>query len=1106
MPSIKEIFNKISEKIFRRNPVLQIDAPKQPQIEIPKQDLMLKGSLRKDSLDFFEEPLNYNDYCKNFFSISDNFKNQYDYVELITKMQESGAMKEYQGYLDYVKNNPGLYYPSQVHGVDHTSRVVLFAEMLCMLDSSIISEHDKNLIMVAAQLHDIGREDDGKNFDHGLASSYKIDQLGLLRNFDIRDQDIIKFAVEAHSLEPDQIKEKLKTVPRKDRKDYEKVLNYLQDADKLDRTRIANHGWGLEPNRLASDTAKRLVKVAHQNYYEYHNMMRYEEKIEEQDLYGNKLTSYLGILREKGYNITLDALSNIVSEYKPGTLEMLYSQDRLTDLFSYDTFKKYRKEESFEDILKPDRINPDELFTDVTRRQQVELMRETFDLDFMLYYNLKKNNKEAFDLLCYTDVDIRESAIAGVVEKIRLTDLDKLNQKGHFFRMNDLVYLASKVTPEEYAEIANSGKIEDLYSSKYCKNPAEIESVRNALASKGISIDEDTFNSNFRLLEYLSFGISDVLQKPGIEKYSLPEIFGAATKLADAKFRIRDGKSSDFSYDSQTILNLLEYNRNVVISQDMSEEDMLDMVEQFAKSPSYVKDPRYIEYSIKRNRPYQTKDLNEILNYREFCADKILADPNMDLQNAKKILLNALFSIDVPHEQRDRFEKEMMDTLYFHQKYLSNSDLETTHKSAMDAIRSVFESDNITDFRNLLYQNKALINSYNTDQVGYRMQWDMAEFSRENMVEGLQSTYRQIENMPNHTVIATNGRPVTAKVLMGEEFYLATSTAMPKCSSRSNKILVDNMQNYDKARSEIYNTMLGTQIMPQEICTSITSNKMIAHAGSALSDQELVFAYIPNVAEDISIVGMHDMSTTKNKEGKRVTQVPTTPRSIEDYVAGTTEEHNEAVMSNVYPRYIVCYDQITDIAIAKRDALEEEYKAKGISQPIEILFIDGKGTYIPQIKNNVEQEHASMRQKLENGQFTYQDFENMFEKKESNFALRTLQAIHSTSYRRDNWDDTYNRDILDSMIDIIEKVSEIIPPEKARSVEKVVSTLIDRSDRKSLYGSRFYDQTYADSINSFKLEEIRDSLMSKIVPYERNQAPMPNSNARKVDDAEQVYE
>ena len=77
MPSIKDFFNRIRDSIFNRNTVLQIDAPKQSERESVKQDLMLKGSLRKDTLDFFEQPLNYNDYCKDFFSISDNFAKQY---------------------------------------------------------------------------------------------------------------------------------------------------------------------------------------------------------------------------------------------------------------------------------------------------------------------------------------------------------------------------------------------------------------------------------------------------------------------------------------------------------------------------------------------------------------------------------------------------------------------------------------------------------------------------------------------------------------------------------------------------------------------------------------------------------------------------------------------------------------------------------------------------------------------------------------------------------------------------------------------------------------------------------------------------------------------
>ncbi len=1074
MPAIKDFFNRIRDAVFGKKEIPRLEPGK-------SKDLILDSALNAQKMAYYEEPLNYNEYCKDFFSIPGNFDMQYDYVELITMMQENGSMQEYQKYLEYIKNNPGLYYPSKVHGVDHSSRVVLFAEMLCMLDN--LSPQEKNLVMVAAQLHDIGREDDGKNFDHGLASKYKIEQLGLLRNFSDRDREIIEFAVESHSLEPDQIEEKLKTIPKRDRKDYEKILNYLQDADKLDRTRIANKGWGLDPNRLASDTAKRLVKVAHQNYWEYNNMMRHQDKINEQDMYGNRIVQYLSVVREKGYNITLEALSNIVAEYKPGTLEMLYSQGKIEQIFSYETFQKYKKEESFEERINPNRIDPDELFKDVTRRQQVCLMRETFNSDFMLYYNLKKNNPEAFDLFCYVDLDINEASIAGAVEVVRLNDLNKLNQKGQFFSMNDLIYFASRVTPEKYVEIVKSGKIEELYSSKYYSDE-EIERVRANLQRKGISISEDILNDNFRLVDSLSGGTSDILQQPGIEKYSIPEIYRAVTKLEESKYRIRDGKTSEFAYDNQTILNLLKYSREIGLPTGVTEEQTLDFVENFAKNSDFVNDPRFIHYVTKKNKPFETKNISEILNYREFCANQVLVNSTISLEDAKSAMANALFTIDVPSNLRKRFEQEATDTLYYHLKYLPQSFLETEHRQVMDVMRALFESSSIQEFKNILYENKKLINSYNTEKVGEISQKEVSDFSKQDMVSELQETERKLNSSPLRTVIAKNGTPVQAKVLDGDSFFLATSTAMPKCSGRTSKILKNVGYDPTKARNEIYSAMLNTQMDPNEFCTSISSDKMLAHASSALQDQELIFAYVPQNAGDISIMGVHDLSTVKNNQGVRVTQKPTTSRCMKDFVKGTTEEHNEVVMSNLYPRYIVCYDQITDIAIAKRDALEQEYRAKGITQPIEILFIDAKGTYIPRIKSEIEQEHSEIRRKLESNQFTTKDFEEMFERKESNFALRNLQVMHSTSYRNDVWDDDYNRRLIRSMRDIFKTISERVTSRKAQSVEKHVSTLINRANGNSEYGSRFYDHSYANDLEMADFDEIKRGLVHKSKSYE----------------------
>ena len=227
------------------------------QLAPAERDLILESHLEKNAIDFFSVPQNYNAYCQRFFSQEQNFLAQYDYVDLISQMQKNGAMEEYTSYLSYVENNESLYYPSQVHGVDHTKRVLFFAEMLSMLDN--LSDHDRNLVMVAAQLHDIGRENDARAIDHGKASKYKIETYGLLRNFSEKDQEIIKFAVESHSLEPNQIELALKNIPRKDRKDFKRILDYLQDADKLDRTRIAQPDRQLDPERLSTPTAKRLV-------------------------------------------------------------------------------------------------------------------------------------------------------------------------------------------------------------------------------------------------------------------------------------------------------------------------------------------------------------------------------------------------------------------------------------------------------------------------------------------------------------------------------------------------------------------------------------------------------------------------------------------------------------------------------------------------------------------------------------------------------------------------------------------------------------------------------------------------------------------------------
>ena len=59
------------------------------------------------------------------------------------------------------------------------------------------------------------------------------------------------------------------------------------------------------------------------------------------------------------------------------------------DIFSYDTFCKYRKPETFDDRLKPNRIEPNKLFEEINQNFSTQLLERNFKEEFMVFYNLK---------------------------------------------------------------------------------------------------------------------------------------------------------------------------------------------------------------------------------------------------------------------------------------------------------------------------------------------------------------------------------------------------------------------------------------------------------------------------------------------------------------------------------------------------------------------------------------------------------------------------------------------------------------------------------------------------------------------------------------------
>ena len=73
MSVIGDIFNRIRDRFVPNNRKL-LD---QSQVV---DDPVLRTMIRQNTLDYFENPYNYNEYCRNFFSVGDNFAKQYDYI------------------------------------------------------------------------------------------------------------------------------------------------------------------------------------------------------------------------------------------------------------------------------------------------------------------------------------------------------------------------------------------------------------------------------------------------------------------------------------------------------------------------------------------------------------------------------------------------------------------------------------------------------------------------------------------------------------------------------------------------------------------------------------------------------------------------------------------------------------------------------------------------------------------------------------------------------------------------------------------------------------------------------------------------------------------
>ncbi len=700
-------------------------------------------------------------------------REQYTYKQIIDFMNSNKYIEEFYQQMDKINEITNMYYPSQVHGIEHTSRVTFLATVLTKLDN--LDEHTQKLILTSAILHDIGRKNDKETKEHGVEGKEKVEQEGLLADFTKNERKIIEFVVEQHSLSREENEKALKKIPFWQRDKYSTVLSYLKDADALDRVRIANKNAQLDPSRLRTRTAKELVNFSYENFQYFPIVVMYEYKLHSfsngdpiliecaklvrdsisldwmlqnkeflKNCYNRGILQNLkkdGIpfidylenrnlmektfnqvsygdfeyLRENGYNITYQSFLEIVSSYKEGTLETLRNNGKLQELFSYETFKQYGMQQSFNDRLtNGEEIEKTELFNAINKNKTTLLTKETFDRQFMLYKNMYSNHKDAFDLFNYCDIDINFSALVGPIEKVQINDLNIIREKGYNLSLRDLVLLSAEFSPEEYRDIIDSNNAEKLFSYNPTKDKDgnNFKSIWSKISKQNPEISEQDFIDNYQLYKVVALYNENIYSIPEIKNYSIKEIYPALTKIQETELKLNLLKNKNLRFNAQNLLDLIEFSRKTKILDNENEEENDKIIGLLIENGKWKDDPRLIEYVTKKNKIYKIENIEDLLNYNEFCINKILIDNNISLEDAKSNLINSLVNIDCPNKAfRQELEENIIDELYYYKKYkkeekiAENVDKENDDftDTVINNIINVMDSTNIQEFKDKLY-------------------------------------------------------------------------------------------------------------------------------------------------------------------------------------------------------------------------------------------------------------------------------------------------------------------------------------------------------------------------------------------------------------------
>lgn len=154
--------------------------------------------------------------------------------------------------LNYEPQSLWLSHDSEIHGIDHMTRVFILQELICDKLEKNGTMVDRDVTRWAAITHDVGRVDDGLDLEHGRRSADWIHK-HLNEKMSPELMDKVTYTVHWHVPSDDQAP--VMTTE----------LQVLKDADALDRVRLGD----LDPTFLRTDVAPELIDIAQDLYDSY---------------------------------------------------------------------------------------------------------------------------------------------------------------------------------------------------------------------------------------------------------------------------------------------------------------------------------------------------------------------------------------------------------------------------------------------------------------------------------------------------------------------------------------------------------------------------------------------------------------------------------------------------------------------------------------------------------------------------------------------------------------------------------------------------------------------------------------------------------------------